>query len=195
MNCVMTVKLLCRKVVYKLVFIEIVLMPWTQLHHSVTRVPVNLNDIKRVLDCSQECETINWEIFNGATVLHSAVTLGGLPIVDAEIVGLLIGKGADTSLRNHRGCTPLHEAVSIGVDLIVLEALLKSPKAHVDIMTRNDDGETALQLAVQQSKNLPVSFLLEHGADAEDGSIPLALELQDDGIVKTLLEYGATSEV
>ena len=168
-------------------------MPWTQLYHYVTRSPVNLNDIKRVLDCSQECETINWEIFNGDTVLHSAVTRCGEPSVDAEIVALLIGKGANTALKNHMGLTPLHEAVSRGVDIMVLEALLKSPHAPVDVLTRTDNGQSALQLAVQDSNNSHVRFLLEHGADADDGSMALALEQGDDDIVETLFKYRATA--
>jgi ankyrin repeat protein len=166
-------------------------MPWTQLHYVVTRVPVNLNDIKRVLDCSQECETINCEIFNGDTVLHLAVTLCAEPSVDAEIVGLLIGKGADRALKNHRGFTPLHEAVSRGVNIMVLEALLKSPHAPVDVLTRTDNGQSALQLAVLESNNHYVMFLLEHGAYVDDESMALALEQGDDDIVETLFKYRA----
>ncbi|KAJ1482380.1 ankyrin repeat-containing domain protein, partial [Baffinella frigidus] len=116
-----------------------------------------------------------------------------------EIVRLLIEKGADTSIADKRGDLPLHYTVRGGVNDAIFTALLASPTAHLDLATKNGDGETALIQAVCQGYRGTAEFLLKHGADVEDGSLTHAVDIKvlwravekgDSRIVQMFLDWG-----
>ncbi|ABK44143.1 Ankyrin repeat-like protein [Magnetococcus marinus MC-1] len=103
------------------------------------------------------------------TALNMAVIQGHV-----EMVKLLLAVGADATLADEFGNTPLHNA-AINNELACAEALLGSGKGDVD--ARAEHILTALNMAVIQGHVEMVKLLLEKGADAtladEDGNTPL----------------------
>ena len=87
--------------------------------------------------------------FSG-TVLHRAIVNGQLDLVE-----VLVARGADLTLQDHAGKTPLHEAVAKGVKYV--ELLLAG---DVDFAIRSRDGETPLGFARRRKKKA-VAALLE----------------------------------
>lgn len=71
----------------------------------------------------------------------------------------------------------------------------------VDINARDNDGMTALHIAVAEESQKVVELLLTHNADLEiakyDGSTPLcsAIENRNEAMVKLLLDAGAKADV
>ena len=84
----------------------------------------------------------------------------------ADVVELLIARGASVDTSNKRGLTPLHHAAQHGYSDVV-DVLLQSPTADLDAQTRN--GDTALHLAAKKGHVNVVDMLLKAGAN------PLAL--------------------
>ena len=75
-------------------------------------------------------------------MLHYAARNGHL-----NVVGALIGSGADVNIQDKDGNTPLHTAVLEGDNSKALNLLKKG--ARTDI--KNNDGKTALQIAKEEN--------------------------------------------
>ncbi len=101
----------------------------------------------------------------GNTALHAAVRSGS-----ADIVALLLDRGAAPNARNHRGSTPLHLACFLcsnnnestsGADpfLKIGALLLCNDKLEIDIADVN--GYTPLHCAAQRGCNDMVKLLID----------------------------------
>ena len=105
------------------------------------------------------------------TPLHNA-TLNG----KSEVVRFLLEKGADATLRDKHGRTPLHFAAQYGHE-VLCATLLEAQ--GVDVNAKDNDEWTPLHLASLKGNAEVVRFLLEKGADATlrniRGSTPLDL--------------------
>jgi ankyrin repeat protein len=146
---------------------------------------------------------------------HAANVFGGTPLVaaaaygDVETVRLLLDAGAQVNAADQAGFTPLLGAVG-GKNLAVAELLIQRG-ADVNAATACCDTVRAGQIELGKLTPLMLAApfglrdltrtLLERGAEVEArdvrGMTPLMLaaasETQDTGVVKMLLEKGATS--
>jgi ankyrin repeat protein len=114
----------------------------------------------------------------GRTPLYWAIATNNL-----ETVRHLIQKGADPTVANNDGSTPLHAAVYHVKSIETVSLLLGNEQ--VDINRRDKNGLTALHYAInamerEQSNNVEmVRYLLEKGADPtirnNDGTTPFHL--------------------
>jgi ankyrin repeat protein len=126
---------------------------------------------------------------DGTTPLHWAVYK-----VDAELVGLLLERGAKADVLNKYGSSPLAEAVKIA-DAKLVRMLLD---AGANVESPNQDGQTALMLAARTGALDVAKLLVERGADvnAKEGwRAQTALMWAADGdfpeIVQLLIAEGA----
>jgi len=82
--------------------------------------------------------------------------------------------GADPSIKDKKGSTPLHFAARRGNDEIV-KVLLEHPKVKFD--DRDSSGKTALHMACSEGQSRVCQLLLDKGADikavAADNTTPL----------------------
>jgi ankyrin repeat protein len=102
---------------------------------------------------------------NGNTLLNLAVSLAGsicgpLPPQTDAIFGLLAGSGADVSLANDRGWTPLHQAAYANRPELV--ARLLGAGAAVD-REAHGEGGTPLAVALFWGHREAADLLAEHG--------------------------------
>jgi ankyrin repeat protein len=102
-------------------------------------------------------------------------------------------KGADPTIRNNKGNTPFHLAAALLTDTHVLGLMLGN-EIKIDIDEKNNDGATALHLAIGKSNVTAVRLLLSNGANPniadKDGDTPLhvaAAYAKDMDIVELLL--------
>jgi ankyrin repeat protein len=123
------------------------------------------------------------------SALHGAVALG-----DMALVEMLLERGADPNDRDARGCTPLHLAIKLDIDIAVpmLQALVKAG-ASPEIASAS--GETPLGLALARSETAPAYWLnwsrwkLPHRPLRAD-DLPSAAALGDIEGVERLLALG-----
>ena len=129
------------------------------------------------------------------TPLELAVSRGRI-----EIVQFLVRQGADTTIRTpFKGQTPLHEAIRYGY---VVPARLEAAKVLIregaDTTIQNNDGNTALHLAVEECYLELVQLLVRQGADTtiqnNDGNTPLHLAVKTGHIeaIEFLVRQGAS---
>jgi ankyrin repeat protein len=120
----------------------------------------------------------------GTTPLMRAARAG-----DAEVMRLLLEKGANTGLATRDGNTALLLAAGIGyrdknttgTEAGALEALKVSIAAGLDLRQANTRGETALHGAANRGADTIVQFLVDQGADlnarSKQGFTPLDIAL------------------
>ena len=104
----------------------------------------------------------------GTTALMRAARAG-----DAEVMRLLLAKGADPKRTTKDGSTALMFAAGVGYrdkntrgsESDALEALKVSIEAGLDIHQANSRGETPLHGAATRGADTIVQFLADHGAD------------------------------
>jgi len=114
---------------------------------------LSIEDVRRYLD---EGGDPNRRTESGQTLLHIATDNG-----QVELMQLLVARGADVNARGHHGYTPLHLAVDMDCDTsprdgrrateLPLTRLLLGLGA--DELARDDDGETARDVAVAYSRH------------------------------------------
>jgi ankyrin len=119
--------------------------------------------------------------------LDGLLTTGATPLLraakalDADAIRVLLAKGADISLANSRGVTPLMAAAGMGsvdadtrgfyltedVEQRAIDALTLLIKAGGEINARDPRGLTPLHEAARWGWNDVVRFLAQQGADLE----------------------------
>ncbi|KAK6538891.1 hypothetical protein TWF694_010448 [Orbilia ellipsospora] len=123
---------------------------------------------------------------NKNTALHIAAQNG-----KTGVVYTLCQKGADVTVRNRKGFTPLHEAAAAG-HLAVVKILLRENEEKVINIQDTEDGRTALHEAAEAGHKDIVAALLEKGADRtikneyDETALDLAVENGKDDVVKVL---------
>nr|XP_033327850.1 ankyrin-2-like [Megalopta genalis] len=141
------------------------------LHH-------NFEAALKTLDLLARAGPVNAKDHQGRSALH---ILASSTIFDnnhrteiESLIGILLAAGADPSLKNDRGETPLHECLECGA---LNTALLLVPHTLTGLMSRY--GETPLHIACRKNYPDMVAKLLEQGEDPSvqdaGGNTPLHL--------------------
>ena len=109
-------------------------------------------------------DTINSQNDDGLTALLLALERENL-----DVAQLLLDHNADVNVRDKRGNTPLHVAVSTGNGHLDICRILLNRNAEVN--SRNHHGSTPLLLASEHGAPELVELFLDHNADphARDG--------------------------
>lgn len=85
----------------------------------------------------------------------------------------VVGKGADVSIKNNGGQTPLHIAAYFDCSAVASLFI----KLHADINAQDNDGKTPLHIATEVESEEVEELLMDHGArtDIKDknGKLPL----------------------
>jgi ankyrin repeat protein len=158
-----------------------------------------LNSLQFIRELARRGADVNARLAQGRGGLGKFHTKGATPFLmasataDVPCMNLLLALGADPSIPNVDGCTPLIAACGIhvgsdqatevaGEEPEVLEAAALLLRLGADVNAVDANGETAMHGAAL--KNLPkvVQFLADHGAEARIwnrrntfGSTPLML--------------------
>jgi ankyrin repeat protein len=122
-------------------------------------------EVARTLVKHMEGEGLDAKDKNGQTALHQAVVWRR-----AELVDVLLSKGAQVDVRDVQGNTPLMVAIRRG-DIEVARMILQHTEGE-GLEARDEQGKTVLQLAVYDGSHVILALLLEHGAIAssKDGN-------------------------
>jgi ankyrin repeat protein len=126
---------------------------------------------------------------NGWTPLHCAINETYNSEINARH---LIQKGADPTIANKEGDTPLHLAVlycRIWYTEYIETISLILENDQVDINRRGNNGRTPLHHAIKGSNVITVRYLLKKGADLnvadENGATPLHLAAETVSYTET----------
>ncbi|XP_046634899.1 serine/threonine-protein phosphatase 6 regulatory ankyrin repeat subunit B-like isoform X2 [Daphnia pulicaria] len=137
---------------------------------------------------------INCRDVNGSTALHYAIMASN--VITARC---LLKKGADPTVRDNKGYTPLHIAAEMDKDSDILNLLVSNEKVDIN-ETTSQDRRTAVHLAIIKSNVTAAHFLLSNGANPsvadKYGRTPLhwaALLAKDMNIVALLLNHKGTN--
>lgn len=131
----------------------------------------------------------------GHTPLHVAALCG-----QAALIDLLVSKGAVVNATDYHGATPLHLACQKGYQSVTL--LLLHYKASPEVQDNN--GCTALHLACTYGHEDCVKALvyydvqscrLDIGNEKGDTPLHIAARWGYQGIIETLLQNGASTEI
>ena len=159
---------------------------WTALHHAAH---TNQKAVAELLIASGV--ELHARTNRGESALHLAAHNAGV----ADLIKLLLARGAEVDSEDDMGVTPLHQAAGSG-DQTMLQPLLAR---GAGVNATSDNGETPLHRAAQSGHPQAVELLLARGAEVDakyirTGATPLHLAAarQEGGrIVKLLLAKGA----
>lgn len=154
------------------------LIPTSMLHERAKKVA---RTIEQLLDFAPT--TVNVQDNDGNTALHYATRyLGKNGKMYTPIFELLCNRGADPSLRNYKGETPLHtlfqsHSDDTPIDTTAISLLLAHGAKVTDV---DKAGNTPMHIATRNWHFIDaVSLLLEHGAD------PAQRNLEQDNVLHT----------
>ena len=144
----------------------------------------NLNSVQFIRKLVEHGADVNARLTSGKGGAGLFSKVGATPFLmaaataDVPYMRLLIELGADPSLANADGCTPLMVACGIGVGSAaanevageepeVLEAAQLLLKLGVNVNAVDANGETAMHGAAYKNMPKVVQFLADHGAKVE----------------------------
>ncbi|KAG9152859.1 hypothetical protein Leryth_012477 [Lithospermum erythrorhizon] len=166
-----------------------------QDHRSLLHVAVSSAKIKVVellTAAEPSISGINSGDEEGWVPLHSAASSG-----NAEIVKLLLDRGADVNIKNGGGRTALHYAASKGW-LKVAEVLIS---AGANLNVKDKVGCTPLHRAASTGKSELCEFLIEEGADVDEvdragqTALMTAVVCQNNEVALLLVRHGAEVDI
>lgn len=150
----------------------------TALHYAAeTADPLSSAKIALLLQAGANVDATSKE---GRTPLM----LAALNSSDASPVETLLGAGADPTLRDDRGFTPLHWAIHWGQRMPNHFAIYRLLEKGAEVNRANDAGWTPLMMACRRSDSKIVALLLGRGADPnlqdDDGWTALMIALANN---------------
>ena len=113
---------------------------------------------------------------------------------NAKLIAQLLRAGADARVRDAKGRTPLFFCSFYGDRSEMVRLLMQR---GIRINTQDNEGNTALMMAVMMGETTGVQALLDSGANpniknkAGKTALQIAKEKKDDAIIKLLQERGA----
>ncbi len=169
-------------------------LPYEGYSLLITSVLKNQEDIAELL--LENGADVNLEFTLGITPLHIATFQTNLPLIK-----LLISYGADIDAEHDNGITPLSSSLMTGETNIVCQ--LVESGADVNHVSRNGNIPLSYAcLSVSTNKNNIIRFLLNKGADPNngnpvDGDTPLAVAVASGqlDLIEILLEANATIDL
>lgn len=152
----------------------------------------NTKVAKILLEKDKSKDLINHVDNRKQTAFHVAISSG-----HENMVKLLLERGADQNAVNGGSQSALHVACSSGHVSIARLLIEKGDRRIID--AKNEDGRTAVHVAVVQENEELLRLLLKHNADPRivdgDGDTPLLTVVRwatnDVALAKVLLEYPA----
>eukprot|EP00754_Rhynchopus_humris_P006317 Rhum_TRINITY_DN13068_c0_g1::Rhum_TRINITY_DN13068_c0_g1_i1::g.56170::m.56170 len=162
----------------------------TALHHAV--LEQHTEAVELLLNFRADCNLFDKD---KRTPLHNVVTKQADAEAAQTIAIMLLGAGADPTLKNKDGDTILHLAAREG-HLSLLTFLLDDRKGELDVDCYNDKDETPLFFAAGNSHVAVVLELLRRGANPNipnrKGRTPLHMALRwAKSDVKKVIEKAA----
>ena len=157
----------------------------TPLHIAVKHNKFEI--AKTLLERQQNHKWLNNKNYYGNTALHLAAEKK-----NHEIITLLLNSNAIVTSSNEDGNTPLHIASIDSPETVKL--LLGAKSKNQFINQQDNQGETALLLAIDQRQQDVVSILIQNGADVTipdmygDTTVHYAALIAHTEILKMLLE-------
>lgn len=124
---------------------------------------------------------------NGQTALRAA-----LEMKDWRMVDSLIDSGANVSIQDKEGISPLHCAASHCLNLKVLEKMLSSPTVKMDL--KDNKGWTPLMIAIKHGNEDGAKLFISKGANLSiknpDGEsvLTMAVKRGYSDIIQSLIE-------
>ncbi|XP_018574567.1 ankyrin-3-like [Anoplophora glabripennis] len=103
------------------------------------------------------CSSLSYTDGQRFTTLHVAVSKGNL-----EALKFLLQRGANAKVKCGKDNTPLHLAVSYGDNVEIVKCLVEF---GADLNATDENGCTALYLAVERCRTNTVKYLLQRGAN------------------------------
>jgi ankyrin repeat protein len=136
---------------------------------------------------------VNERSADGSTALLWAVHHG-----DKGLIRALLDRGADPTLANEYGVTPL-AAAAVEADFEIVQALLE---AGADVESRNAEGQSALMVVARTGRIDTAKLLLERGASVNgyeqwggQTALMWAAAQSQPEMIRVLLEHGAEVDV
>ena len=139
---------------------------------------------------------VNVKTTDNETPLHYAIESAMTYDRGLSVLSLLLKHGADVNAQDDYGDTPLHIALKENHELYTVDKnfqlqLLKTmleEGSNIDFNVKDANGQTALQVAIDEKDADFVNVLLRYGAPLkvrnEDGNIPLEWTLSKDSSMK-----------
>lgn len=125
--------------------------------------------LKIILETGMYDNTINMQDIEGYTPLLHSIN-NHMKNTSAECFHLLLERGADPSIPNYTGTTPLHLSMMHQFNYPYGETLIKQYGDRININAQDKWGDTALHIisslySPQADKKKSIRLLIENGAD------------------------------